>query len=59
MKEVLPGRAEGDPEGDWPKEFADQLNTDAVLAAAMLAATPMMESVHPEPEEFVEEDILE
>ncbi|HEX2954816.1 MAG TPA: hypothetical protein VHR47_12655 [Bacillota bacterium] len=52
MIEVLPKKGEGDPNGDWQKEFADQLNPDAVLVAKILEATPRMDEA--EPEEVVE-----
>lgn len=54
MIEVLPQKGEGEPNGDWQKEFADQLNPDAVVVATMLAAAPRMNEA--EPEEVAEKD---
>jgi hypothetical protein len=48
MIEVLPQKGEGDPDSDWQKEFADQLNPDAVVAATLLAATPRMNEADPD-----------
>lgn len=40
MKEKHPKMGEGDPKGDWQKEFADQYNPDVALVAAKLEAVP-------------------
>lgn len=40
LKEKHPKTGEGDPKGDWQKQFADHLNTDAEVLAAKLDAIP-------------------
>lgn len=51
MKEKHSQTSEGDPQGDWQKEFADQQNPDVALLAAKLEAVPCGSEAGAEDEE--------